>query len=117
MQERIYSSRTQVNMDPVFEEGDASNNPPIVNAAAFDHGEDTIEYDAAEAPLNLEAEAESARVSLLESKKESDEFQDVEQNAMNSLLKMLLDNQKTFQVTQKALQKKLENQEKELQTL
>ena len=58
-------------MDSVFEgEEDSSNILPVVDAAAFEDREDIIEYgDAAEAPLNLEAEAESARVSLLESKK------------------------------------------------
>ena len=103
-------------MESVFEgDDDTSNILPVGDAAAFEHGEDVIEHDAAEeAALNLGAEAESARVSLLESKKESDEFQDVEQNTMKSLLKMLLDNQKAFQVTQNILQKKLENQEKEL---
>ena len=106
-------------MESVFEGDDnTSNILPVVDVAAFEDKGDSIDYgDAEEAPLNLETEAESARVSLLESKKESDEFQDVEQNAMKNLLKILVDNQKTFQVTQKALQKKLENQEKELQTL
>ena len=102
-------------MDPVFEEGHASNILPIVDAAAFDHGEDTIEYDN-EAALDLEA-GSPPQVSLLESKKESEEFQDVEQNTMKGMLKMLLDNQKAFQKTQKNLQKKLDDQEKELTSL
>ena len=51
----------------VFEEGDASNILPVVDAAAFDHGEDTIEY-ADEAGLDLEA-GSPPRVSLLESRK------------------------------------------------
>ena len=104
-------------MEPVFEEGDTSNILPVDDAAAIDDREDTIDFGDAELPINLEAEAESARVSLLEQKKETDDFQDMEQNTTKGLLKMLLDNQKAFQVPQKALQKKLESQEKELQTL
>ena len=54
-------------MDIVFEEGDASNILPVVDTAAFDHGEDTIEC-ADEAELDLEA-GSPPRVSLPESRK------------------------------------------------
>ena len=101
-------------MEPVFEEGDTSNILPVDDAAAIDDREDTIDFGDDELPINQEAEAESARVSLLEQQKETDVFQGVDQDSMKGLLKMLLDNQKAFQVTQKVLQKKLENQEKEL---
>ena len=41
-------------MEPLFEEEeDTSNKPPIVNAAAEDHGEETIEY-ADDAGLDLD---------------------------------------------------------------
>ena len=104
-------------LEPVFEnEGDTSNILPLDDAAAIDEREGTIDFTGDdELPVNQEAE-ESRRVSLLEQQKETDVFEGVEQESMKGLLKMLLENQKTFQKTQKALQKKLENQEKELQT-
>ena len=69
-------------MDSVFEgEEDTSNILPIVDAAAFDHGEDTIEYDD-ETGLDLEA-GSPPRGLLLESRKESEEFQEQEQDTMN----------------------------------
>ena len=105
-------------LEPVFEgEGDTSNILPLDDAAAIDEREGNIDFTGDdELPVNQEAD-ESRRVSLLEQQKETAVFQGVEQDSMKGLRKMLLDNQKAFQVTQKALQKKLENQEKELQTL
>ena len=105
-------------LEPVFEgEGDTSSILPVGDAAAIDEGAGAMDFTGDDVlPVNPEAE-ESRRVSLLEQQKETDVFQGVEQESMKDLLKMLLVNQKTFQKTQEALQKKLENQERELQTL
>ena len=87
------------------EEEDTSNNPPIVDAAAEDHREETIEH-ADDAGLDLDR-GSPPRVSLLGARRESEEFQEQDQDIMKGMLKMLLNNQKAFQKTQKTLQKKL----------
>ena len=103
-------------MEYLFEEEeDASSSPPVADDAADDHGEETIEY-AVEAGLEI-AGVSPPRVALGEARRESEEFQQQEQDTMKGMLKMLINNQKAFQKTQNTLQKKLDDQEKELVSL